>query len=92
MFDLASILSLVPAIALVASLVVVRRLAGDQPIDLAALFGHATPMPWPRGVQEEEPRPGGSSSSSDARTAAAPRTATMSVGGTCRAERSRVGV
>jgi hypothetical protein len=91
-FDLASILSLVPVIALVASLVVVRRLAGDQPIDLAALFGHATPMPWPRGVQEEEPQPWRLERLERRRTAAAPKTATMTAGGTCRAEGSRVAV
>ena len=68
MFDLASLLSIVPAIALVASLVVVRRLAGDQPIDLAALFGHAAhPCPGRAASRRRSRSPGGSSSSSDAR-------------------------
>jgi hypothetical protein len=49
-------------IAILAALIaawflVVRLIAGDQPVDLAALFGAATRMPWPRGVQEEEPQP-----------------------------------
>jgi len=56
-FDVETFLSFLPAIALVASVLAVRRLAGDQPIDLAALFGHESPMPWPHGVQEEEPQP-----------------------------------
>jgi hypothetical protein len=57
-FDFVSLSSLViPAAAVVATLVGVRRLAGDQPADLAVLFGQAAPMSWPRGVQEEEPQP-----------------------------------
>jgi hypothetical protein len=57
-FDIESLLSLaIPATAVVASLIVVRRLAGDQPVNLAVLFGNAAQLPWPRGMQEEEPRP-----------------------------------
>ena len=92
MFDLASVLSFViPATVVVASLVVVRRLSGDQPIDLAVLFGNASHMPWPRGVQEEEPRPWRFELLDRRPAAASPRAATK-VGGTCRAERSRAGV
>lgn len=58
MFDLTFLPDIaIPAIGLIASVVLVRRLAGDQPVDLAVLFGRAGPMPWPRGVQEEEPQP-----------------------------------
>jgi hypothetical protein len=91
-FDLAFLLSsAIPAIAFVVSLVVVRRLAGGQPIDLAVLFGNAGHMPWPRGVQEEEPRPWRFELLDRRRTAAGPNAATR-VAGTCVGERSRVGV
>jgi len=57
-FDLESLLSLaIPATAVIASVIVVRRLGGDQPVNLVMLFGDATHLPWPRGVQEEEPQP-----------------------------------
>ena len=92
MFDLASALSLViPATALVAAIVVVRRLSGDQPIDLAVLFGNAAHMPWPRGVQEEEPRPW-RFDLLDRRPATVSPKAATNVAGTCRAEPSQVGV
>jgi hypothetical protein len=46
-------------VAAVAALILgIRRLAGGEPIDLGALFtSPAATLPWPRGVQEEEPRP-----------------------------------
>jgi hypothetical protein len=89
-FDFVSIV--IPATAVVASLVAVRRLAGDQPIDLAVLFGNASQMPWPRGVQEEEPQPWRLELLDRRPTVAPPRTATRTAAGTCRAERSQVGV
>jgi hypothetical protein len=92
-FDFASLLSFViPATAVVASLVAVRRLAGDQPIDLAALFGNAGHMPWPRGIQEEEPRPWRFDLLDHRPAAADPRTATKTAERACRAERSPIGV
>ena len=92
MFDLASTLSFViPATAVVALIIVVRRLSGDQPVDLAVLFGDAGHMPWPRGVQEEEPRPW-RFEHLDRRPATASPRAVTSVAGTCRPERSHVGV
>lgn len=93
MFDLLSMMPFViPATAAVASLVVVRRVAGDQPIDLAVLFGDAGHMPWPRGVQEEEPRPWRFELLDRRPAAVSPAPATRMVGGTCRAERPQVGV
>ena len=93
MFDLASMLSFaIPATAVVASLIVVRRLAGDQPIDFAVLFGNAADMPWPRGVQEEEPRPWRFEVIERRPMAAGPTSVARTVDVTCRAERSRVGV
>ena len=92
MFDLASTLSFViPATAVVAMIIVVRRLSGDQPVDLAVLFGDAGHMPWPRGVQEEEPRPW-RFELLDRRPATANPRAVTSVAGTCRPERSHVDV
>ena len=44
------------AALIVAWCAVIRLVAGDQPLDLTALLGQAAPMPWPRGVQEEEPQ------------------------------------
>ncbi len=43
--------------AIAAMVSAIRLIAGDEPVDLAALIGAAAPMPWPRGVQEEEPHP-----------------------------------
>ena len=48
--DLAILVALI-----VAWCTVIRLVAGDQPLDLTALLGQASTMPWPRGVQEEEP-------------------------------------
>ena len=83
----------IPATAVVASLIVVRLLAGDQPIDLAVLFGQRRgTMPWPRGVQEEEPRPWRFELLDRRPMAAGPTSVARTVDVTCRAERSRVGV
>jgi hypothetical protein len=57
-FDLATLFDMaVPVAALIAAIVIVRRLSGDQPVNLVALFGDPLPLPWPRGVQEEDPQP-----------------------------------
>ena len=92
-FDLASVLSFaIPATAAIASLVAVRRLAGDQPIDLAVLFGDAAHLPWPRGVQEEEPRPWRFEVIDRRPMVAGPTATARIVDVTCPAERSQVGV
>ena len=59
MNDLASVFEIVAALALVAAppILLIRLLAGREGGGVAAvnLFGVQGEMPWPRGVQEEEP-------------------------------------
>jgi hypothetical protein len=56
--DIASLLDIAALAALVAApLVLVRFLARGEPVDLSRLFAIPSELPWPRGVQEEEPRP-----------------------------------
>ena len=57
MNELASLLPIVPYAALAALLVaLLRRLAAwNEGPSLAALVGGPRDLPWPRGVQEEEP-------------------------------------
>jgi hypothetical protein len=51
----AGLASTLPLIALVSIPVLLIRALG--PVDLSALFRAPSPDAWPRGVQEEEPRP-----------------------------------
>lgn len=51
----AGLASTVPMIALVSIPVLLIRALG--PVDFSALFRAPSPDAWPRGVQEEEPRP-----------------------------------
>jgi hypothetical protein len=56
--DIASLLDIAALASLVAApLVLVRFLARGEPVDLSRLFAIPSELPWPRGVQEEEPRP-----------------------------------
>jgi hypothetical protein len=54
---LSSIVSV--AIGLVGSAVLLRAITAGEPLDLAEMFPHPWELDWPRGVQEEEPRPWG---------------------------------
>jgi hypothetical protein len=55
--DIASLLDIAVLAALVAApLVLVRFLTRGEPVDLSRLFAIPSELPWPRGVQEEEPR------------------------------------
>ena len=45
----------VPAAALAVLLGIVRLVTGGERVDLTALFIDPTRLPWPRGVQEEDP-------------------------------------
>ena len=53
--------SLVPYVILGAAIagpfVFVRFLSRGEPLDLFRMFVAPAELPWPRGVQEEEPRP-----------------------------------
>ena len=57
MFDFDALLSLsIVALGILGWAAFVRLVAGREPLDLAALFGHRPwELAWPRGVQEEEP-------------------------------------
>jgi hypothetical protein len=44
------------AVALIAWVVLLRVLTAGEGFDLADLFRHPGELPWPRGVQEEEPQ------------------------------------
>jgi hypothetical protein len=56
--DIASLLDIAALASLVAApLVLVRFLARGEPVDLSRLFAIPSELPWPRGVQEEDPRP-----------------------------------
>ena len=58
MIDIAFLLDIAVFAALVAApLVLVRFLTRGEPVDLSRLFAIPSELPWPRGVQEEEPRP-----------------------------------
>lgn len=58
MIDIASLLDIaIFAVLVAAPLVLVRVLARGEPVDLSRLFAIPAELPWPRGVQEEEPRP-----------------------------------
>ena len=50
LFDLAGVVVLLSGLVFA-----IRRLAGDEPINLADLFAHPKQLPWPHGVQEDEP-------------------------------------
>ena len=58
MFNVPPPFDVIFLVAAVAALMLgIRRVAGGEPIDLSALFrSPAATLPWPRGVQEEEPR------------------------------------
>jgi hypothetical protein len=43
------------AAALATLLGIFRLVTGGEPVDLSALFANPSHLPWPRGVQEEEP-------------------------------------
>lgn len=45
------------AVALIGWIVLLRVLTAGEPVDLADLFRQPGQLPWPRGVQEEEPQP-----------------------------------
>jgi hypothetical protein len=56
--DIASLLDIAVFASLVAApLVLVRFLTREEPVDLSRLFAIPSELPWPHGVQEEEPQP-----------------------------------
>jgi hypothetical protein len=52
LFDIGAV-----AVLVAIPLFVLRRLAGDEPIDLSRMFAAPRELPWPRGIQEEDPQP-----------------------------------
>ena len=58
MFDPTTLTDLVfVAISLTAMAAILRAIAAGDPVDLGSMFAHPWEATWPRGVQEEEPRP-----------------------------------
>ena len=59
MSDIAPLFEMALVIAAVASpaILVARLLAGSEPGSLASLFSTSDTNTWPRGVQEEDPKP-----------------------------------
>jgi hypothetical protein len=47
----------IAAVALIGWIVMLRVVTAGEPVDLADLFRNPAELPWPRGVQEEEPQP-----------------------------------
>ena len=58
MFDPTTLTNLVfAAISLTALVAILRAIGAGDPVHLGSMFAHPWEAPWPRGVQEEEPRP-----------------------------------
>ena len=58
MFDPTTLTNLVfVAISLTAMAAILRAIGAGDPLDLGSMFAHPWEATWPRGVQEEEPRP-----------------------------------
>lgn len=58
MIDFAAVVPFVIlATAIAGPFVFVRSLARSEPLDLFRMFAMPAELPWPRGVQEEEPQP-----------------------------------
>lgn len=59
MQDIAPLFQMIIVIAAVASpaILLARLVGGGEQGSLANLFSAPDPNPWPRGVQEEDPRP-----------------------------------
>jgi hypothetical protein len=58
MDDLTTLAQIVAVLTLVVlPIVFVNRFLDGRDPDLMSYLASSTPMPWPRGVQEEEPRP-----------------------------------
>ncbi len=57
MNDIQSLFEIIVLVAMVATpaILLVRVLAGGEGVSLADLFAVSVDLPWPRGVQEEEP-------------------------------------
>lgn len=58
MIDFASLVAfIIVGAAIAGPFIFVRVLARGEPLDLFRMFAAPTELPWPRGVQEEEPQP-----------------------------------
>ena len=55
MIDFASLAIL--GVAITAPFLFVRFVSRGEPLDVLRLFAGPAELPWPRGVQEEEPQP-----------------------------------
>ncbi len=58
MFDIDALTTALLILAAIAAVLVLTWAIGaGDPTDLGLLFGRPWELPWPRGIQEEEPQP-----------------------------------